>query len=501
VWSARYVDASLIAIRSGLNETKSKVIYFNHPPYRQWSLLTANVTDLALHLWNHTIVDEWRLGSFEVGARSRENALVEVYVDDVSLSASESWNPLAYLSEVVQPRLSNESFKTYFGYSTCIQTQPQMYVYNTSYFDPSQEYNLSDVNVWRTVSDKVALNSGVIGLGPVDPAWVDYVSSTQAFGVGLIDATSFSGIDLGRNLFQNGERVAFFAAREAVRPSDYNSTSTWSVRVYADSNSENDILKAILSRRAYLAVSNYTGLFTFSPLGFPTGNRPIYVPSGLNVSLPISFNATNQNGMVRVYQDYRLDTRIPYAGNTTINFSAFMLTNRSSFIVTVTGANDTSLMLVSDPVEFHQASIIPAGALFLDNDQWTLKSSQWSAQGTQQSFQLGIQGPAGTNTTLYLYSPNFAPNAKDPTQLLRWMSIDGKRLNAGSMYEASTSTFIIHVKSTGQPVQIEFNFDIPKDVYLTYIFTSVIALYLVLLVPFAIAVPAFRIWRRRSAKH
>ncbi len=498
VWSAQPVDAYLFNIlhRNVLNDTTSKTVYFNPPPMEHWVPLNVNVTDLALRLWNRTIVDQWRLGSLIIGAKSGWDALVSVYVDDAVLSSSPDWRPLHYFRSIIQPQLSNGTFRAYQAYSVDPAgspiIQPTMNVYNTTYFDQNQNYNLTDDAVWKALSDRISSNGGLVALGVIKQELSDYIAAKQGFGVQLIDGTTYGGILVARDLLLAHERVVFVATSEAAATADYNSSNTWSMWVYAGSNSESDILNAISEGQAYLAVSNFTGTFSFDPYGFPIpGGLPIYVPIDENLTLPIDFNQATRHdgtGIVRVYQDARLDARIPYTENASIDFSDFLRSRESHFFATVSDPINDSLLIITNPITFAQADLIPNGALFIDNGGWTIESSQWTTLAAQQSYHLALQAPNGTTATLYLYSPTFAPNAKNQSQLARWLSVANQRVEPASVYNDTTSTFIIHLKSTGQPVDIMINFDMPLNTYFGGILSSAVTLYLIAILPFAIAI-------------
>lgn len=492
VWSNQVVDPFLIQSRSWENETNHKVIYFNEPPLGQWVNLNVNVTNLVREVWNSTIVDYWKLWSFDIGARSHLNALVTCYVDNVSLSSSQSSAILNARASILSS-LSSSSLGVYAGYSIDPKNQPSMYVYNTTYLDQLSTYNMSNPEIWKDLISGVSSESGVVAFGPITPelrAFDDYLGANDAFGVQLMDCTSFDGISVARSIFGAGDEITFLAAREAVNTTDYNSTDTWSMRVFAQSASESDILNAISEGRSYMAVSNFTGEFDFNPYGFPvTSDLPIYIPAGQNVSLPIYFTkVTNNNGtgLVRVYQNDRLEAKIPYNSNASINFSDIMKSRESHFYVGVSDPINDSLLILSNPITVKIGNMIPGGALFIDNEQWTLESSTWNATSNKQSYQLTVEGPTGSEATLYLYSPVFSPYSNDTTQA-RWASLGDQRLDLGTLYNATTSTFIVHAKSSGKPIQLTINFDIPTNIYVSFVTSSYLTLYLVIIVPFAIA--------------
>jgi hypothetical protein len=490
IYSDHRVDDWLRSIRSFWNSTQSgrEVIYQDIPPLHQWLNLNVNVTDLARTLFNETIVENWRLGNFEIGTRSYNSALVDVYVDHVSIN-SKSSNPFEFFKSSIQ-RLSTSNLAVYAGYSLTVNSttgQPSLYAYGTSLGPPLiQNINLADPTFWKNMTKEISSEGGIVVLGPVySDAWRDYLVAMQDFDVPIIDGTTFLGLDSAGSALDGGEPVVFTATRETTSPTAYNSTHAWSVRVLAENNSEAAILDAIARGRAFLAIPNYTGNFPTSAYGFPMGRNPIYVPSGENASLTISFSSLGP-GRVRVYQGAREVLVLRHTGTERIVTSLPMGQGlASTFFVAVTSTND-SLAIVGDPLKFAQASMIPGGALFIDNDAWSVQSTQWTASDPEQRMQLVVNGPAGTTATVYLFSPDFRPDAKSELKVARFITVNNATMDPASVYDAANSTFRILLRSAGAPIVIVLNFDVPQLTYLYEIFQSVVGLYILAVFPLAV---------------
>lgn len=486
IYSDLKVDDFLRRIRSSLNQTDSKVVYRDKPPMNTWLSLHFNVTDLARTLFNDTVVENWRLGNFEIGTRSKNAGLVDVYVDDVSLEGSSSTNPLEYFKSSIQSRASNGDLGVYPGYSLDVTGQASLYAYGTTYLDLSRKVNLTDPTFWKTMTEEISSSGGIVVLGPVtSTAWRDYLVAVQAFGVPVIDGTTFIGLDTGRAVLNSGQPVAFAATRVTLLPSTYNSTGAWSVRVFAENNSEGAILDAIERGRAYLAIPNYTGTFETSAYGFPMGGNPVYIPTGENASLKISFSNLGP-GFVRVYEGSRLALRQGHKGTETMIANLRMKSAPvSSLFVAVTTTND-SLALVGNPLKFVQTSMIPGGALFIDSEAWSVQSAQWTASKMEQRMQLVVNGPAGTNATVYLFSPEFRPGAKSPDKTAEFITVDQTNVDPASVYDAASSIFRITLRSSGKPIVIMLNFDIQQWAYWYVLLQSVGGLYILAALPLAI---------------
>ena len=489
IFSDHTVDDWLRSIRSSLNSTQygHKVVYEDAPPLQRWLNLNVNVTDLARTLFNETVAENWRLANFEIGVRSVNSALVDVFVDDVSIGCK-SLSPLDYFNSSMQSRLSTANLAVYAGYSLTVDLQtrePSLYAYGAP-LGPIQDLNLSDPTFWRTMTKQISSQGGMIVLGPVySHAWRDYLTAVQAFDVPIIDGTTFSGIETAASVIGSGGPVAFTATRETTAPTAYNSTGAWSVRVLAENNSEAAILDAIARGRAFLAVPNYTGSFQTTPYGFPMGRNPTYVPSGGNASLTIAFSSLGP-GLVRVYQGTRLALIQAHTGTASMVASLPIASSQpETFFVSVTSTND-SLALLGNPLRFIQASMIPGGALFIDNDAWSVQSTQWTTSGFQQRMQLVLNGPAGTTATAYLFSPDFRPDAKSPLEVARFITVDNSYIDPASVYDAANSTFQIPVRSAGMPIVIILNFDYQQQAYWYDIFQSVAGLYILAAIPLAV---------------
>jgi hypothetical protein len=462
-----------------------------------WINPSFNVTDLAGKLWNQSIVENWRLGNFEIGVRSVNNALVDAYVDDVSIAASKSVNPVEYFRNELQSKLSTSSFAAYCGYSVDIPNQPPMYVYGTSYLDLSRTYNLTDPLFWENITNEIASHGGTAMLGPYSSAFGDYITLTQAFGTRIIDATTFPRMRTAGTLLDMGDPLVFAALGPVYFPTDYNSSAAWSMRVLSKSNSEADVLEAIAQGRAYLAASNFTGTFEVGAFSFPVGRNPVYIPAGQNASLRIVFTGLAP-GLLRVYSGNTLVLKQNHPGNASL-LASLLVRGSSSFTVALTGAND-SLSVVSNPLKFVQTAMVPGGALYMDNEQWSLASSEWNSSQTEQRLRLVIAGPAGTNSDVYLLSPEFRPDAKSQDMVARSIQIGDISIDPGTVYDNGSSAFIIRLHSTGEPLVVVFNFDIPFDYYVYQVLQSVVGLYLLAILPFAVVLPYTAAMRHRKAK-
>jgi len=496
-------DSWLRRIRGQMNETNSKVIYLGIPPLRKWLSINVNVTDLAFRLWNQTIVEEWRLRNFEIGTRSRGfNALASVYVDDVSIRASvpPSWTPLDYV-QTVENRLSTSSFGVYSGYSIDPPDpyQLSMRVYGTTFLDLSREYNLTDTKLWHAFGSEISSRHGMLVLGPINSIpLTDYIVASGTFGVNITDATTWAGMIAAVRSIKNGIPVVLAATRRALRPQDYNSSETWSTMVFAKSNSEADILEAIAQGRAYIATGSFDGTFSVNAYGLRVLQNPIYTPSGENASFTVSF-AGLAPGKLRVYDSGTLRVGADHTGNATALISLPMTRPVSSFLVAVTGQND-SLSIVKDPFTFVQTSMIPNGALLMDNDEWSLESSRWTSSYPQQRLELVVSGPVRTSTLLYLYSPVFRPDARQENQVARSIRVGDMVIDLRRIYDTPASAFVLPLQSTGEPIQIVFNFDVTFTWYVYYLLSSVALLYGIVAMPFLIVLiyMAIRRLRRRG---
>jgi len=498
VYSDHPPDNFLKFIRRALNTTTSKVIYLNVPPLQTWINPKFNVTDLAGKLWNESIVENWRLGNFEIGVRSVNDALVDAYVDDASISASKSLNAVEYFRDKIQSKLSTSSFAAYSGYSIDIPNQPPMYVYGTSYLDLSRTYNLTDPLFWKTITNEISSHGGTVMLGPFGPAFDDYIALTQAFGARIIDATTFARIVTAGTLLDLGDPVVFAALNPAYFATDYNSSAAWSMRVLSKSNSEADVLEAIAEGRAYLALSNFTGTFEVGAFSFPVGRNPVYIPSADNASLRIVFTGLLP-GLLRVYDGNTLVLKQNHNGNASLVASLLMRGSSTFSVVVTTGIND-SLSVVSNPLTFLQTSMVPGGALYIDNEQWSLVSSEWNSTQREQRLRLFVDGPAGTNSDVYLFSPEFRPDAKSQDMVARSIQIGSVTIDPGTVYDKGNSTFVMQLHSSGEPLVITFNFDIPFDYYVYQVVQSVVGLYLLAILPFAVVLPYTAAMRHRKAK-
>jgi hypothetical protein len=498
VYSDHPPDNYIKTIRHQLNTTTSKVIYLNVPPLGTLINPTFNITDLAGKLWNESIVENWRLGNFEIGTRSVNDGLVDAYISDVSIKASKSVNPVQFFRDEIQSQLSTSNFAAYCGYSVDIPNQLPMYVYGTSYLDLSRTYNLTDPVFWKTITNEVSSHGGTVMLGPFGTAFDEYVALTQAFGARIMDATTFPRISTAATLLGMGGHLVFAALSPAYFSTDYNSSAAWSMRVLSKSNSEADVLEAIANGNAYLAVFNFTGTFEVGSFAFPVGRNPVYVPSGQNASLRIVFTGLSP-GLVRVYGDEGLVSKQEHNGTESLVASLRMLGGVSHFYVTLTSAND-SLAVVGNPLTFAQTSMLPGGALYIDNGQWSLESSEWNSNLTEQRFRVVVGGPAGTNSDLYLYSPEFRPDAKSQDTVARSIQIGNVTIDPATIYDIGNSTFVMQLHSSGEPLVITFNFDIPTNYYAYLVLQSVVGLYALAILPFAVILPYTAAIRRRKAR-
>jgi hypothetical protein len=485
IYSDHAVDNFLRTIRGQLNTTNSKSVYQNIPPLSEWLYLQYNVTDLARALFNETIAENWRLGNFEIGVRSYNQGLVDAYVDDVSVQEG-SLNPLEYFKSTIEPRLSTADLAVYPGYSINVLNQVGLYVYGTTYLDLGEKANLTDPTYWDTISKAVSSEGGRVFMGPITSlVWQEYLIAIGGFDIPIVDGTTFTSLSTAGALMDSGQPIVFTATREIILPSAYNNATTWSVRVLAQNNTEQAILDAIASGRAYLASSNFTGTFETTAYGFPRGRNPIYIPSGANASIRISFTGL-QPGIVRVYQGGELALKEAHNGAEAMveNFT-IRQGHAPAFFVTASSTND-ALALVGDPLTFDQTSMIPGGALFIDNDAWSVQSTQWVSSGTEQRMRLVVNGPADTDAKIYLFSPDFSPSAKSADHLLRSISVNNVTVDPASVYNSANSTFLFNLRSTGSPIEILLNFDIQNQAYIYDVVQSVAALYVLAVFPLAI---------------
>jgi hypothetical protein len=337
-------------------------------------------------------------------------------------------------------------------------------------------------------------------LGPFEPALDDYIAVTQAFGARIIDATTFPRIHTIGALIASGDPVVFAALAPAYIPTDYNSSAKWSMRVLSKSNSEGDVLEAIARGKAYLAASNFTGTFELGSFGIPVGRNPVYIPYGQNISLGITFTGLS-SGLIRVYDSNGLILKQNHNGNASLVESLLVRgASTSIFYVALTaGVNDT-LAVVSNPLTFVQTSMIPGGALYMDNEQWSLESSSWNSTFAQQRLRLVVGAPAGTNSDVYLFSPEFRPDAKSQDMVARSIEIGNVTIDPASVYNKGNSTFVMQLHSTGEPLVLIFNFDLPIDYYVQLVLQSVVGLYVLAMLPFAVVLPYTAAMRHRKAK-
>jgi hypothetical protein len=271
------------------------------------------------------------------------------------------------------------------------------------------------------------------------------------------------------------------------------------MRVLTKSNSEADVLEAIAQGKAYLAVFNFTGTFEVGSFAFPVGRNPVYVPNGQNASLRIVFTGLSP-GFVRVYSGNGLVFKQEDNGTESLVTNLKMRGAVSNFYVTLTEANDSQLAVVGNPLTFSQTSMVPGGALYLDNEQWSLESSEWNSSLTQQRFRLVIGGPPGTTSDLYLYSPEFRPDAKSQDEVARSIQVGNVTIDPATVYDEGNSTFVIQLHSSGGPLVIIFNFDIPINYFVYLALQSVAGLYVLAILPFAVVLPYTAAMRHRKAK-
>jgi hypothetical protein len=271
------------------------------------------------------------------------------------------------------------------------------------------------------------------------------------------------------------------------------------MRVLSKSNSEADVLEAIAQGRAYLALSNFNGTFEVGTFSFPVGRDPVYTPSGENASLRIVFTGLSP-GLLRVYDGNQLVLKQNHNGNASLVASLLLRGSSSFSVVVTTGIND-SLSVVSNPLTIVPTSMVPGGALYMDNEQWSLESSEWmNSTQTEQRLRLVVGGPAGTNSDLYLFSPEFRPDAESQDMVARSIQIGNVTIDPGTVYDKGNSTFVMQLHSSGEPLVITFNFDIPFDYYEYQVLQSVAGLYLLAILPFAVVLPYTAAMRHRKAK-
>jgi hypothetical protein len=335
----------------------------------------------------------------------------------------------------------------------------------------------------------ISSEGGVLVLGrTIISALMDYTARNEAFGVNIVDGTTWSGMAIGRRLLATGRSVVFAATSEAVAPADYNSSTTWSMTVFSKSNSEADVLDAIESGNAYLTPSNFTGTFEAGPEGLPmpSSGTPVYVPTGENVSFAISFTGLSP-GNVSIYSATRLLLQESHDGNMSAVLGLPMKRPTSSLLLVGTTGKNDSISVLTDPVTFIQSTMVPGGSLLLDNAEWSLKSSNWTSD--EGRLQLVVTGPPATQTLLYLHSPEFQPDAMLGNRIVRSISVGRVMVDPQRSYDPSTQTFILSLNSTGDPIDVTFNSNIPLMTYLTsFIIQPLIMLYLLVISPFAVAI-------------
>ena len=483
VYEDHTVDQSFLKIRSSLNQTNEKVIFLGVPPLDQWLHVNANVTDLAVRLWNETITD-WRLKSVEVGTRSRNNLLTSAYVDDVSLSAP---NPLEYFKSAIEGKLSSKNFAVYPAYSINFPDQPSLLVYGTDYIPQNLPYTLMDPTVWQSIAATVATQNGTVVLGPIDTADLGrYIAQNGGFGVSVMDGTSYHGLVTAGQVLDQGRHIFFGATADASSPTDYASNNTWAMHVFAENDSQAAILQAIALGRGYVAVSNFGGTFSAEGYGFPLATSPVYLPNGANASLTVSINGITA-GRIVLFDGPIVALREDSNGEA----STYLTTPLSKpishlFVAVMTGNN--SISLVTNPTTFIQTSLLPGGALLMDNDRWIVQSSQWTTTLTeQQRLNLTVTGPTGSDATLYLYSPEYRPDAESQEQIARFITVDNTTLDPMSSYDVSKLAFVLHLHSNGKPIGIVFNFDVPLNFYIDSLLRATFLLSLAVLAPFVVA--------------
>jgi hypothetical protein len=483
VYEDHPIDQDFLKNKSSLNQTNEKVIFLGVPPLDEWLHVNANVTDLAVRLWNETITD-WRLKTIEVGTRSRNNLLTSAYVDDVSLSAP---NPLDYFKSDIEGKLSSNNFAAYPAYSINFPSQPSLLVYGTDYIPQNLPYTLMDPAVWQSIGDTVAMRNGMVVLGPVNTVGLGtYIAQNGGFGVNIMDGTTLHGLVTAGQVLDQGRPIFFGATAEASSPTDYASDNTWAMHVFAENDSQAAILQAIAQGKAYVAVSNFGGTFSAKGYGFPLGTSPVYVANGANASLTVSFNGLT-SGRIILFDGPTIALRADHNGEASTYLTTPLSKPISHLFVAVTAGNN-SISLVTNPTTFIQTSLLPGGALFMDNDRWILQSSQWTTTLTeQQRLNVAVSGPAGSDATLYLYSPEYRPDAESQDQIARFITVDNATLNPMSSYDVSKLVFVLHLHSNGKPIGIVFNFDVPLNFYLYSLLRYTLLLSLAVLVPFVVA--------------
>jgi hypothetical protein len=97
-----------------------------------------------------------------------------------------------------------------------------------------------------------------------------------------------------------------------------------------------------------------------------------------------------------------------------------------------------------------------------------------------------VNGPAGSGTRLFLYSPDFRPDAKSENRIARFVTVGNSLLDPSSIYNTTTSTFMLALNSEGAPIEIVFNFDLGQNYYLSGLVQSLGLFYALVLLPFAI---------------
>jgi hypothetical protein len=491
VYEDHPIDSEFLRIRRSLNQTDQKVIFVAVPPLNQWIHVSANVTALAVRLWNETITD-WRLQSVELGTRSRNNALTSAYVDDASLNAP---NPIDYFKSVVEPNVTSNNFAVYPAYGITLPNEPSLYVYGTDYIPQNLPDSLMDPTVWQGIGNAVATHNGMVFLGPVSTASLArFISQNGGLGVNVMDGTSFHGLVAAGEVLDQGKPIFLSATAPALSPTDYGSSDTWATHVLAENNSEAAILQSIAQGRSYIAVSNFGGTFSTEGYGFPLGTSPIYIPSGANASLTASFNGLPP-GRVMLFDGPTIVSRVDHNGAGAIYVTTPLTKPISHLFVAVTTGNN-SISLVSNPTTFVQTSLLPGGALFMDNNQWIVQSSQWATTFTeQQSLNLAVSGPTGSDATLYLYSPDYRPDAQSQDRVARFITVDNTNVDPTSSYDVAKTVFVLHLHSNGNPIAIVFNFDVPFNYFLYSVLRSTLFLSLAVLVPI-VAASAYLVARR-----
>jgi hypothetical protein len=220
--------------------------------------------------------------------------------------------------------------------------------------------------------------------------------------------------------------------------------------------------------------------------GLQIGRSPIYIPTGANASLSVAVSGLAP-GLVRVYSGGQLAVKLNDTGSEILQIGNItMRQTQVSYIVAVSGKNDT-LAVISNPVIFVQAPMIPNGALSIDNGAWSVEAVQWISNQNQQRLQVNVTGPPGTDATMYLYSPDYKPGASSESEVAREIQVGNVTIDPASVYDTPNSTFVLHLTSRGELVNIIFNFDVPHSYFIIQVLESTSGLFALVALPFAIA--------------